>query len=612
MTKSIKNLLLVVLSALLVFSSVILLLPTSTAKAEKLKDDNNIFEIYSGAQFTLQDTTATEITKENITLDFSIALNNTNYADLNTRLGIITYNKTLGGTAVKDFYYDHYFTLCRVNHDGTTTNVSEMVISYYPISVNFTPHLVRSILTKNLSYSNDAFDVEGIINRNACFSYGEDLGHVYYPSRFGDNFSGFCWDINYYNDYSEAWLFSDNFGTPTFNISVKPQSLYNQYYIDYRYDYKEFDYKPFIGNPVYSQVSGTMESSHRSVCSILERMNEAGTLNTLPNTSLINSANAIIDSGLEENKVDVMIQWLVPIDGTPFATEKREKAKIPLNKEKIDLEDVYSALSVDSLDCFTCHVKGLKKVNDVYVAQYYKSSWLKVVTPGGETLDYFNDINLSYYDYYYQYVKSKLFTEEVYEFMYSCLLTKYPNLKTYQTSPEKVYGLWGMAVVPKDYTIDSLWANVFGTDATKGEHVTNFSFTKLMTSDEYNALLKSYEYTWLKTAWNNVAGFFEGMYATHYLFFMEPNTQVSWIDQSGQIEDEDDAKEPNQSGAVGSFMSGLFQDVGEVFNNVWDLVVGTLKKPVGLSSVLVIVCAGIVVFVLLNKSGGKSGGKRRK
>ena len=513
---------------------------------------------------------------------------------------------------------------------GDKTAIQEIVITYSFAGtdlVNGFAHfnendkIYRTVLVKALSYVGD--DGNGNITgldylyENNCFSSNYTIET---NSDYSDRVDSYVKDgytvlRNELVTY-DGWLFNYNEGegTPNFNISVRTISPFVNYYIQFKYDYKEFDSPAWTG-PVYINTTNTLQTNARSIYYILNGMNNNGVLeNYFPEgTTGYTQATSILNSGLENSKINVVVKWLVPIEGTPFATRSQASIRVPLYNGKLNLDEVYSALGVKTLDCYDAHLKEFKSESGgVYVAVYYKSSWLKTVTPDGNSFNYFNDFNKSYFEYYHKYVSEKVISEDVYDYMYNTMLTKYPELKPYTTTPENVFGLWGMAVLPESYTIESMWANLFTPTATKGEHVTNFSVTKLMTIEEYNALLKAYEYNWLKIAWNNVGGFLEGMYATHYFFYMQPGTEISWIDQSGQIKDDDDAKEPNQKGAVGGFISGLFQDVGDVFNNAWDLVVGTLKKPVGLTSVLVIAGAGLVAFVLLNKTGGKSGGKRRK
>lgn len=627
MTKSIKNLLLVILSTLLVFSSVILLFPTNTAKAEdgatpsdKLSDNNFAFMLGAG----LNPGTENGVFE----LGYRLTLNNykDNIDSITSLLGQQTYVNQFGMRTRNKSFFANTFTVSRYNIDTTSTELYSVTIAYsYDYSQR--GHIFQNakcnglamvVGTKKLSYCDETLNYKHSDNEWTNEKY--IIGALQYTN------NSLCSALEYVvnNGYSvteynlvtdDAWIFNDfsnSTENPVITISAVCGSPFVEYFLTYNYRMDVLDFHGSYENTqkYKTSMSGTINSDSRSAYYILNKMNENNQLENYYTQEQIVYINEILTAGAMQT---VNIEYLIPIKGTPFATKTRVQAEVPVISGTIKLDDVYAYLGIETMDCYDAHVKSFEFVTDnLYVARYYKSSWLKAITVDGNAVDYFHDINKSYADYYGTYVELGVFSESVYEYMFSKILSTYPQLEDYQTTPENVYGLWGMAVLPETYSINAMWKNLFGAETTRGEFVATFTTRKLLTLSEYNGLLSTYEYAWLQQAWNMYAGFVNGTYADYYMFYMEPGTSVSFLDLAGNTEDPDDVlKGDNNNGVVGGFIQDVGKDLKNVFDNVWGTVTGILKTPTGLVSVVVIVLAGVVAFSFI-KTGGKSGGKRRR
>lgn len=621
MKNSLRNLFLVVLSALLVFSSVILLLPTNTAKAEdgatsaeKLSDNN--FAFTTGAR--LNPNTENGIFE----LGYSLGMHNysSNIDSIETLLGNQTYTNNFGMATRNQSFFINEFTVSRCNIKSGNTELVSVVVAYsyvYSQRSNIFQNakctgLAMVVGERKLSYCDETF----------TFDYRED----YILKSLSANNDTLCSALSYVkgNNYSiisynlvnpGAWLFNDfSSGTlnPMLDISVVCDSPYAEYFVKYGYRLDVLDsHGAYENTQKYkTAMSGNVQSDSRSAYYILGQMHENGQLENYYSEEQLVYINEVLRSGAMQT---VNVEYLIPIKGTPFATKTRVEVQVPVVSSAIKLDDVYAYLGIDTMDCYDAHVKSFTLISDgLYLAQYYKSSWLKAITVDGNAVDYFHDINKSYKEYYGAFVEIGVFSQSVYDYMFNKMLSTYPALSDYQTTPENVYGLWGMAVLPTTYSVNAMWKNLFGTEMTRGEFVATFTTRKLLTLSEYNGLLKTYEYAWLEKAWNMVSGFIEGTYADYYMFYMEPGTSVSFLDLSGQTEDPEDVlKGENNNGVVGGFVQDLGKDIMGVFDNVWGSITGILKTPTGLVSVVVIVLAGFVIFKFVIP-GGKFGGKRRR
>lgn len=621
MKNSLRNLFLVVLSALLVFSSVILLLPQSTAKAEGLNDTKNgLFEITGGARLNPKGVLDPDVAVPYIaTLGYQIKLKNVDFGDLAKRIGEETFRNlgTVGAQKVKDIYYDNIFTLYRIDALGSKTAIQSVIITYSLEGGGFdftsgTDYIYRSVLVKQLSYvdGEDENYKNGIdyIYDNDCFTNDDYVVEESkdYTNRVEQYIKqGYTIKQHELVTY-DGWIFNYKNEQPSFNISVATISPYVEYYIDFTYDYKEFE-DAGIFNAVYKNLSGSLKTDSRSVFYILNAMNNDGILEDyFIEEHSLTVARKIIEGGTEVNKVNITVKWLVPIKGTPFSVRESANITVPMYNSKLLLEDVYSALGVKTLDCYNAHVKEFVKEGNDYVANYYKSSWLRATVDGdGNSLDYFYDMNKSFEDFFSGvFIGEQIDDESCYEYMWSSLLSAYPQLAPYQTAPGQVYGVWGMAVIPKSYSMLNILSELFTAKSEKGEHVGMFSYEALLTVEQYDAIMKRYEYTFLQRIWGLVEGFGAGHEAEFYLFYMDPNSEMSWI--GGEPPSKDNPKTPLLPG-----LPKIIDDIGDVFDNVWGSITGILKTPTGLVSVVVIVLAGFVIFKFVIP-GGKSGGKRRR
>lgn len=608
MKKSVKVFSLLVLSTLLLCCSVIVLFSFSnkTVKADT-SDKNGIFSVDS-TQMGIHLVPVQNEYTVNTSLRFNFSLDNVNYDDIYARTNDYYWTNAFGMKFLKDdIFYENVITLKRANSDGSKTALAQLAVNYTIIEVEDGILFQRTVWTKKLNYCDEIFD-ENCWNVNEEAILADNYTILENAKALHDKYKNAGYTFVSGQIISEdGWLFydfTDSSEKPCWMIDIFNISDYTQYCVEYSYNFNEYDHTNGIYD-YYKTTSGSVESTAVSIYSKICEQKESGEFeNNLD--IVITHLQSIYDKG---NTQKVNIEYLVPIEGTPFATKKSETVEVPVINNTLELDDVYGYLNVKTLDIYDAHVKSFTYRNGVYVADYYKSFWLKATTVEGNQVNYFNDFNKSYQEYYYSYVENGVFDNGVYEFMFNSMLEKYPALLPYQTAPDKVYGLWGMAVLPETYSIDSIWKDLFSTETTKGEQVSMFSFKRQLSISEYNALLTTYEYNWLEKVWNNLGGFVEGMYSINYLFYAEPGTEISWIDLTGQTQDKEDVKEPDNPGIVGGTINDVTTDVGDVFSGIYDVTIGRLAKANGWVSIAVIVAVVAVGVLIYSKLKGKK--KRR-
>ncbi len=418
-------------------------------------------------------------------------------------------------------------------------------------------------------------------------------------------------DINW--DPDEGNFFEE----PYIRFCVDVNSTTTQYFVRFDYDIKYFHKTKNAGwwweEDVYKHKKGTIDSSVRSVYEILKNASEE----PAPEEGFKSALEwEIIDEDLIEeaykilgyaNKQIVNIQWLQQIGNTPFATPVKKKVTIILTDNVLKTDQVASVLNISNFDVIgtTCKEFLYDETTDTYVAQYYKSVYLTSRTADGNTTNpseqssakYFLDINLSYHDYYYRLVEDKVFSEELYEYVYyTNIITNYPELHSYK--PKEVYGYFGYVVIPDTYTLNSLWKSLFDTETSFDGVTVNFCYKDNLSYDSYMKLLDEYGYNWAAQAWNATAGFVAGKSypANHYLFLADVTSEKKndiHISENGASDVMDD------DGVIFNETEKAVEELGKVIEETLDSVGDTISKTASETKRTFQVIFGIVAGGLL-------------
>lgn len=580
MSHTIKKSLIIVFTLALAFCVGLFCFTLKTVKADNADDD------YS-QDYVI--TSAPTLDVGAVTIDglrWTVNVNNQEHADVGP-LGIPEIYDAFVKIPAPS-YFDYVFTLYRDNGEKAPTAVS--ILNVY-VKRTATAVFHRQVAVVQLIDGEPQLNIDdGFANHgvnNAPFTLHEndlELTTIKYTKLSGD--SGIGGLVPFGKDSCSVYA----------NINATHGSDYQKYYVSLTYDYCIYTDTNIFDNDWIIPES-TIESKAYSIYDILKEKQDAGTLESEFSYFPLMDAKAILATNATQ---DVKIEYLEEIAGTPFAKRVQKTVKIPVHSGGIYASDVFSALGVDCLKVYDANAQSFKLENDasdVYVADYYKSCWLRAITVDGNYMDVFADFNSSFKDYFYKMVEDGVLASDVYSHMWNALLTKYPKVGS--LTPDKLYGLWGFVVVPETYSLNSIWGNIFSpaSGMNSGNIYEGFSFKSLMKYAEYNAIMTNYQYNWLQRAWSGVAGFVEGgsWSATYIFYYGKPNTSVSWVSFAGE-KDEDDVKKPDQDGLI-----------KDDINNAIDGIAGgikeflTSKKTATISGIVAISLVVVLVIVLLRR-----------
>lgn len=369
-------------------------------------------------------------------------------------------------------------------------------------------------------------------------------------------------------------------------LIARVNSPFSYYFVKARYLYNiSYDSMSNTRTIAY----GEIYSSSRSVANVLQRMQDAGVSFEETFGDRANWANRIL---AVDNTQRVKIKYLTEIAGTPYATHAFTYVDVPLLQETIYLADVEQVLGFSISKCLDSNFKCFTKCTDdgvYYKAEYYKNVWLRAITVDGNYYDYFLDTNESYKDVYKPYVDAGVLDEHAYEWIFSTqIVSKYPALVNYHVSD--VYGYFGICVIPETYTFNSVFKTMFDVETSKIGIISTFSFERTLSYDNYNNLLRNFNYGFLARVWSNVQGWVIGeeRNATYYIFYSEPGTENALIGEGGQT----DAENPE------SVVEGkVLKPVGRAVGIIWDSFLGALSSFSILGSVMRIFL-GILLLLL--------------
>ncbi len=332
---------------------------------------------------------------------------------------------------------------------------------------------------------------------------------------------------------------------------------------------------------------------------------------------VLERANQTINN---EKTFTIKLRYLEQIGDTPFAKPKYTTIDVKTVDNKVVGTDILATLDIEKFECLDAHGESVEikegansDGSDLWVVEYYKSSWLRAKTTSGNYLDYFFDINKSYKEFYDVLIDAGHVREDCYEYCLNEILKKYPELTEGETqsglNPEELYGCWGYVVMPTEIGFDQMFKDIFNVGTTVGEQMISFSYQHQLSKEEYSKLVESQDYSVIEHFWYNISANATGSYeATTYLMIMPSG--VSWIDDSGQIKDEEGAKNPEQDGVLGGAVSGGATAIGGALKGAFDSFIGLFKgltgSPLALAGTMGVLVLGVVVFILIKTGAFKN------
>lgn len=571
MKKQLKNGLLIILSALLVLSIFLLSFSASATTPQVYAESSESTTVKSHPELADERYAFTDGARFNVK-EFAAGKNALQFClegfnELYANVAELPYRKSnWWGTATSNSF-SYVFTLYRENSTVGADPTKVQSVIFYFTNYKSTGLLALTVGTCNYINSEENINVSFDTQENAnCLTLAETQPSGILNASAVKN-KGFMPKKSYL-------LTATDFST--LFIDVFAESARAKYYVQLDYEfwylywtgvfedkYKATDYQPIA-------------SPSRSIYDIINGMNEDEILESVFYNSNIDDEGYDPEAGytralsiLGSEEKTVTVKYLVPIEGTPYATHVITDVTVWVNNMLIDKDDVAIALGVDGFNCFDsfCYDFTYNDNEDIYEAYYLKNVWLRAVTTDGNYVDYFLDINQSYEDFYYPFVYDGIMQEDLYEFIFSNrMLLEYPELERYTF--DEVYGYFGLVVIPTTYSLNTLWTEMFDTKTSQIGVVKNFSFDMIIDESDYNALLNDYGYTWLERAWNGVSSWVGGQSASFYLVYSEGATdagigeggQTDFENPDGAIEDDVQEGVSVVFNAVGNFFSSIFSD----------------------------------------------------
>ena len=492
-------------------------------------------------------------------------------------------------------FFAYTFTAYRMNKDGITAVPlkSYMIVFDYCDGNSGEKCLRRTVAEKQLSYCNEEMSFTRSLTVGISNSVPGERASAYIEANKYKIIESFK-----FNGDDDGEYLGSRCGLNISDvIGIGVDSYYTDYFVEFNYHYEILGFSGIFATN-YDVTEGTIDSSIRSIYTVLQGMDDAG---YLEGSVFEERGSEILANALCQS---VKIKYLEQIEGTPFAKMIEKRVDIPVIDSVVRVRDVCTALNVDTIDCLGSNCLSFRydATTDTYVAYYLKNVWLRSITTDGNYMDYYLDINLSYQDYYYQFVEDGVFTNDLYEWIFSTqMMTKYPALEGYLYS--EVYGYFGMAVVPNTHTLDSAFATMFDIDVSQTGIIKSFSFDQNLSFDAYQKLLSDYQYSWLSKVWEGIWGTVTGdTAATHYLFFSEPGVDRGHIGEGGQEDGED------TSGVVGGAIEEVGGVVGGLLGSAWQGVSsfisgigGFLGSGGGIITIVLIIVGAVVLVKVINR-----------
>lgn len=344
-----------------------------------------------------------------------------------------------------------------------------------------------------------------------------------------------------------------------------------------------------------------IKSDERSYAYVLDKALEAGEISyeVLEDDSEAQKALKTRWSNIMNGEEkSVYVEYLQNIGKTPFATKVKKQITLDIAEGQTELTpfEVASALNVAHVNCLIspCVKFALDAETGYYVARYAKSVHLASETTDGAVKNYYLDANLSYEDYYKQFVDDKIFTEDVYNYcFYQKIASTYSELAGFK--PSEVYGYFGYIVIPETVSLDHAFSVMFNIETEYDGIIKSLEIKHSIARSAYDKLLVDYDYSWIERAWNNGWGTLTECNAKHFVLYADCTTSESYI------KDEGGEKNLQTYGDV------IINHVKRVFEDIGGAVASINLSETG-GFIIVGIIAGAVVVMIVVKSSGK---KRR-
>lgn len=385
-------------------------------------------------------------------------------------------------------------------------------------------------------------------------------------------------------------------------VVIEPESPYVEYYVTF--DYNMFMWSSNDVGRDAIELSGSCQSSVRSLYTVFKNMEDLGVLrDNIESDAAYNNAYDTIHKKIN---VNAKITYLVPIEGTPFATTKTETAVVTVREDNDTLyaDEASRVLGVYSFDCLQSYCDGFVKSegSNNYKAHYYNNIWLKARTVDGNDYNYYLNINESYEEFYKHFVDAGIFDQGAYETVFSSQIYGEYSEQLNGYSPSTVYGYFGFAMIPKTYGINTLWKEFFNTETSQSGMVTTFEYGADVSLSSYNQLLEDYNYAFLKRIWNDAANLFTtgAEDTTCYILYAKPGTKSGFIAENGADDINDSSGAAQQPiDEIGEIIGGIGGSVLDGVKGVGTWLSGLSNKTKAIGTVLLTVCAVVLVIVII-------------
>lgn len=490
---------------------------------------------------------------------------------------LMNYSKKYGGggwlvgplSELRPDSFTYTFKVNRVNEDGSYTAIAQIVFLYDYYIKDGTGWLRETVVRETLYHTQDVIEIS--LN-DSEYKYGikwtgeydEEGNQVFTTCGTSGNItipkltSGqelLCCGLKKSGGLA-------NKDSHSMRITIKPPSVYTSYFVSLDSTYYYISHWDLFIRAT-TETFETIATDARSIYGILTTMDSYGMLEEGEDQAFSTAEGlALAKEYLNKNEKNFTIYWLEEIEGTPFATKKSATVRM----KELTAEDALSQLGMTTFNVHDSNFYNFKEVAGEYHAHYLKNIWLRAITEEGSYADYFLDLNLSYRDCFYSFVENGVFDDGLYEWYFSQMISKYPQLSGYTYG--QVYGYFGMLVLPKANSIDSMITTLFDVETSSSGMVESFSFERLLDLRQYNTLLTTYQYSWMERAWNV---FYEsltgGAEAKYYMFYSLPGTKLGHVGEGGQSGPTD------TSGVAQKGLSNLAETIKDIADGVTSTVV---------------------------------------
>lgn len=444
----------------------------------------------------------------------------------------------------------YYFTIYKASKD-TSTSEKLFAMRFVGCYKSGTTDPIWALGVKQFAFSDETFSLVGI-DKNVNSQADRDIYYSYSSNEWIINSieeSGYTLvNVNAGADLTDNSLPFYGDIEKNIHLVMETSNTTDEYFVELGWNYTDKDNKTFDnGVPITTRCV--------SVYDIVKQMNDRHELSYLTE-DMQNQAQLLINDGTTRK---VQVSWLERIGETPFATRKYDYVEVPIVNNMISPSDVATALGIETFAVgqSSCQYFKEDKATGVFNAYYLKNVWLSSKDANGHSMNLFLDINTSYKDYYYPFVRDGIFTTGMYEWFWSTMIVKYPEISGIDDA--NLYGYFGYTSVPFTYTLNQLVYEMFDGSPNMDGVVRYFSYRDNLSHDSYMKLLSDYDYGWMAKAWNTVAGFVAGQEypADHYFFYCDGEEDNAFIGNNGA----DNAYD--NGWAVSNKIQDICADIGE-------------------------------------------------